>query len=211
MLNTHFSDNCSTAADYSPVRDIVRNRVGRQWCLFIDRDGVINRQIEGDYVRSWADFEWLPGAATAIGALLEWAPYVVVATNQQGISKGLMTAEDVDTIHEHVRAETGRNGLEINTFQVCPHLEDTHCCCRKPRPGLLLDWLARHPEVDPALSVMVGDSGSDLELAHNVAAVTGGCVGVHVGDRGPSSNIDVSFNSLQEFTTAVILAQEELR
>lgn len=211
MSNIHFSGPCSTAADYSSVRDIVRDRIGRQWCLFIDRDGVINRQIVGDYVRSWADFEWLPGAASAISTLLEWAPYVVVATNQQGISKGLMAAEEVAAIHRRIRAETRRNGLEINAFQVCPHLEDTRCCCRKPSPGLLLDWLGRHPEVDPALSMMIGDSRGDLELAQNVAAMTGGCIGVHIGEtRVPDSGIDVSFNSLHEFTLAVILAQEEL-
>lgn len=212
MSNTRSSDHCSTAADYSTVRDIVRDRTGRRWCLFIDRDGVINRQIVGDYVRSWADFEWLPGAVTAVSALLEWAPYVVIATNQQGISKGLMTADDVAEIHRHIRAETVRNSLEINGFQVCPHLESDHCSCRKPCPGLLLDWLDHHPEVDPALSVMIGDGASDLALAQNVAALTGGCVGVHIGPRqGLDSAADVSFNSLQEFTSAVISAMKELR
>ncbi|MUL47833.1 HAD family hydrolase [Mycobacterium sp. CBMA293] len=212
MSNTHFSDLRSASADYSSVRKIVHDRMGRRWCLFIDRDGVINRQIVGGYVRSWADFEWLPGSVPALSALLDWAPYVVVATNQQGIGKGLMSSDDVSEIHRHVRAETVRNGLEINDFQVCPHLESDHCYCRKPSPGLLLDWLHHHPEVDPALSVMVGDSASDLELARNLAAVTGGCVGVHIGpSEGLDEVADESFNSLQEFTSAVISAMKELR
>lgn len=180
--------------------------------MFIDRDGVINRQIVGGYVRSWGDFEWLPGAVPALSALLGWAPYVVVATNQQGIGKGLMSSDDVSEIHRRIRAQTVRNGLAINAFQVCPHLESDHCSCRKPSPGLLLDWLRHRPEVDPALSVMVGDSASDLELAHNLAAVTGGCASVHIGlleDLDDAA--DGSFNSLQEFTFAVISAMEKLR
>lgn len=211
MSNTRSSDHCSTAAD-SAVRDLVRERAGRRWCLFIDRDGVINRQIIGDYVRSWDDFEWLPGAATAVGTLLEWAPYVVIATNQQGIGKGLMTAEDVAEIHRRIRAATVRNHLEINGFQVCPHLESDRCSCRKPSPRLLLDWLDQHPDADPTLSVMVGDSTSDLLLAQNVAALTGGCTSVHIGPPGDvNSGADISFNSLQEFTYAVISAHKELR
>ncbi|TXH27885.1 MAG: HAD family hydrolase [Mycobacterium sp.] len=206
------SAHLNTAADYAAVREIVLERVGQQWCLFIDRDGVINRQKVGDYVRNWTEFEWLPGAVSAIGTLLEWAPYVVVATNQQGISKGRMTADDVAAIHRQVRAVTKRDMLEINAFQVCPHLHSDHCPCRKPNPGLLLDWLGHHPSVDPALSVMVGDSQSDLELAQNVAAITGGCASVYIGPPGvPDRIVDVSFNSLQEFTFAVISAQGELR
>ncbi len=206
------SDHCSTAADYSTVRDIVRGRAGRRWCLFIDRDGVINRQIIGDYVRSWDDFEWLPGAATAVSALLEWAPYVVVATNQQGIGKGLMTTDDVAEIHRHIRAATARKTLEITDFQVCPHLESDCCSCRKPSPGLLLDWLDQHPDVDPTLSVMIGDGAGDLLLAQNVAALTGACTSVHIGPPGDlNSAADISFNSLREFTYAVISALKELR
>ncbi len=213
MWNTRSSDHFSTVAEYSIVRDIVRARTGRQWCLFIDRDGVINRQVVGDYVRSWADFEWLPGAATAVGELLQWAPYVVIATNQQGISKGLMSVDDVADIHRHIQMATSRNSLEINAFQVCPHLESDHCPCRKPQPGLLLEWLDHHPDVDPALSVMVGDGASDIALARNVATLTGGCIGVHIGPPADSvvGAAAISFNSLREFTSAVISVAEELR
>ena len=105
------------------LREIVAERAGREWCLFLDRDGVINRQIVGDYVRNWQEFEWLPQAPLALGKLREWAPHLVVVTNQQGIGKGLMSADDVAAIHQHVQAELASDDLVIDAFQVCPHLE----------------------------------------------------------------------------------------
>ena len=182
---------------------MVARRAGREWCLFLDRDGVINRQVVGDYVRSWQHFEFLPGAPLALKGLREWAPHLVVVTNQQGIGKGLMGADDVVDIHERLQAELAAGGVAIDAFEVCPHLEAAGCTCRKPRPGLVLDWLAQHPSSDPLLSVVVGDDLRDIELAHNVAAAVGGCASIHIGGAGLSGVGDASFDSLWDFAVEV--------
>jgi histidinol-phosphate phosphatase family protein len=212
MSNTPSSRLSSRdSGHYAAVRKLVVERVGREWCLFLDRDGVINRKIDGDYVRTWRDFEWLPRAELALKRLREYAPHLVVVTNQQGIGKGLMSTDDVAAIHHHLQAELVADGVQMDAFQVCPHLESTGCACRKPRPGLVLDWLGQHPDTEPSLSIMVGDSQSDLELAHNVAAASGGCASIHIGGRtrrGPVA--DASFDSLWDFAVAVARAREEL-
>jgi histidinol-phosphate phosphatase family protein len=198
------------SAHHLAVREIVAERVGHEWCLFLDRDGVINRQVLGDYVRSWRHFEWLPGAPLALKKLRAWAPYLVVVTNQQGIGKGLMSADDVAAIHQHLQAELAQDGVTIDAFQVCPHLESAGCPCRKPRPGLVLDWLGQHPDCDPSLSIVAGDSQSDLELADNVAAAVGGCASIAIGGRaslGVAAN--ASFRSLWDFAVAVGHARGE--
>lgn len=209
MSNTRSSGPSSRdAARYAAVRRLVVERTGREWCLFLDRDGVVNRQIVGDYVRRWQDFEWLPGAPLALKWLREWAPHMVVVTNQQGIGKGLMTAHDVAGIHHRLQSELAANGGLIDAFQVCPHLESAGCACRKPRPGLVLDWLAQQPDSEPSLSVMVGDSQSDLELAHSVATACGGCASVHIGGRTNwGAAADASFGSVWDFAVAVRRAQ----
>ncbi len=210
MSNTRSSLPTARSAQYSVVRDIVAEREGREWCLFLDRDGVLNRQIVGDYVRSWQDFEWLPGVRSALKQLREWAPHLVVVTNQQGVGKGLMGSDDLAAIHEHLQADLVEEGVVIDAFQVCPHLEAADCDCRKPRPRLVLDWLANHPGCEPSLSIMVGDSRSDLELAHNVAAVAGGCASVQVGEHANAGGIaDASFDSLWDFAVAVGQARGE--
>ncbi len=210
MSNTHSSHLRRRDA---AVRKLVVERVGREWCLFLDRDGVLNRQIVGDYVRTWGDFEWLPRASLALKMLAEWAPHVVVVTNQQGIGKGLMSAEDVAAIHQRLRAELAADGVLIDAFQVCPHLTSAECGCRKPRAGLVLDWLRQHPDSEPCLSIMVGDSQSDLELAHNVAEASGGCAGIQIGSgTGRGAVVDASFDSLWDFAVAVgrAIGEEDL-
>ena len=194
------------------VRALVEERAGREWCLFLDRDGVINRRIVGDYVRNWQQFEWLPGAQSAVQILSRWAPHVVVVTNQQGIGKGLMTDHDVAVIHRRMQDAVDSGGRAFDAVQVCPHLAAQDCACRKPRPGLVLDWLADNPECEPHLSIVVGDSVSDLELANNVAATVGGCVAVHVTDGTEPHQADIDSASLWDFAVEVAAARrEELR
>ena len=205
MSNTHSSRRGnSRSSNYPTIRKLIVERVGHEWSLFLDRDGVMNRQIVGDYVRRQRDFEWLPQAASALKTLGEWAPHLVVVTNQQGIGKGLMSADDVATIHHHLRAELAADGVSIDAFQVCPHLESAGCACRKPRPGLVLDWLGEHPATESTLSIIVGDSQSDLELAHNVAIAVGGCASIHIGGCAQGGvTADASFDSLWDFAVAV--------
>jgi histidinol-phosphate phosphatase family protein len=171
MLSTPSSAVTATAGDSrgsAVARALVEERAGRQWCLFLDRDGVINRRIDCDYVRNWRQFEWLPGALEALTILNRWAPYIVVVTNQQGIGKGLMTDHDVELIHRRMQDEAADSGREFDGIQLCPHLASADCECRKPRPGLVLDWLHRNPSCDPRLCVVVGDSLSDLQLGRLV-------------------------------------------
>ncbi|MCB9409850.1 MAG: HAD family hydrolase [Mycolicibacterium sp.] len=211
MSNTHSSHlSSSDTARCAAVRKLVMERAGRQWCLFVDRDGVINRRIAGDYVRRWSDFEWLRRAPLALERLREWAPQLVVVTNQQGIGKGLVTRKDLEDIHQKLQLELAEYGVKIDAIQVCPHLQSLGCACRKPKPGLILDWLKRCPNIDQSLSVMVGDSQSDIELAHQVAAETGGCASIRIGrctSRGAAA--DASFQSLWEFAAAVECARDD--
>ena len=200
MLSSRTARNSSRDAT---VRSVVSERAGREWCLFIDRDGVINRRVVGDYVRNWEQFEWLPRSRLALKMLRGWAPNLVVVTNQQGIGKGLMSADDVDDIHQHIVDELSVEAVKIDAFQVCPHLESDGCACRKPRPGLVLSWLDAHADSEPSLSIMIGDSLSDLELATNVAAATGGCGSIQIGDTPCAGMAHGSFGSLWEFAVAV--------
>jgi histidinol-phosphate phosphatase family protein len=181
------------------VKGFVDEREGRDWCLFLDRDGVINRRVVGDYVREWRQFEWLPGALAALKVLRRWAPHVVVVTNQQGIGKGLMTERDVAAIHQRIQ-----DAVPLDAFQVCPHLESAACDCRKPRPGLVRQWLNDNPECDSSLSIVVGDSASDLELARNVAATA-----VHVTGGADGGDAHLCLSSLWEFAAAVSAARGE--
>ena len=179
------------------------------WCLFLDRDGVINQRKAGGYVRSWAEFEFLPGSLSALAILSSRAPRVVVVTNQQGIGKGLVSRAEVERIHHRMIEYAARAGAKIDAVLVCPHLELEACECRKPNPGLAYRWLRAHPEVDGAHSVMVGDSTSDILMARALAQSTGGCQAIAIGDSVPNGIADARFGSLIEFATAMSTLDEE--
>ena len=65
------------------------SKIDNSWTLFLDRDGVINRKLEGDYVKTIKEFEFLPNSLEAIVAFSNYFHKIIVVTNQQGISKKL--------------------------------------------------------------------------------------------------------------------------
>jgi D-glycero-D-manno-heptose 1,7-bisphosphate phosphatase len=183
------------------VKDMVAQRQQKRWVLFVDRDGVVNRQLKGSYVRSWAEFQWVPGSLEALVALATWAPHIVLVSNQQGVGKGLMSAAHLDDIHARMLDAISTAGGRLDAIRTCPHLESDICACRKPKPGLAVDWLDQNPLVESALSIMIGDSDSDMQMAKNLASITGGCEAVRIGPRG---FLPWTFTSLAEFAAAVI-------
>lgn len=170
------------------------------WCLFLDRDGVINRRVEDDYVRTWKQFVFNEGALEAISSLSRVAPKVVIVTNQQGVGKDLMTQSDLDEIHEQMIREIAIAGGRIDAVLTCTHLAAELCACRKPAPGLALEWLSKNPQIDGARSVMVGDSNSDIEMGIRLATALGGCTTISIGSDVTVKS-DFSFPSLKSMST----------
>jgi D-glycero-D-manno-heptose 1,7-bisphosphate phosphatase len=137
-------------------------------CVFLDRDGVINRKPpEGSYIARWSDFHILPGAETAVAALHRAGLRVIVVSNQRGIALGRYTAADVNHLHDALQQHLQPYGAHIDAFYFCPHDKD-ECDCRKPRPGLFLQAFRDFPGVAPQNSLLIGDSLSDIEAARNL-------------------------------------------
>ena len=136
---------------------------GRGLAVFLDRDGVINAD-RPDFVKSWREFEFLPGALDALALLAETPYRVVVLTNQSGVGRGLLTEATLRDMHHRmldcVRASAGR----IDAIYYCPHVPDDRCTCRKPAPGMFLRASA-DLNIDLTCSWMVGDRLSDVEAA----------------------------------------------
>lgn len=135
--------------------------------LFLDRDGVINRRIPGDYVKLPSEFEFLEGVPEAIKIFNLYFDYVVVVTNQQGIGKGLFTREQLDFVHLNMKLELARRGALLHKVYYCPELESNPNNCRKPR-SMMAEWAKTDfPKIDFLNSVMMGDSATDIQFAEN--------------------------------------------
>ena len=128
--------------------------------IFLDRDGVINEN-RPDYVKSWAEFHFLPGVPEAIAQLTHAGHRLIICTNQAGIARGAMSVESVEDIHQQMLAELTRHGGSIEHIYYCPHAKGEQCGCRKPRPGLLLR--ARDERgIDLQDALFIGDSITDI-------------------------------------------------
>lgn len=131
--------------------------------VLLDRDGVINRD-RSDYVKRWDEFEFLPGALTGLRLLAEAGVGVAVVSNQSAVGRGLMSAAELDLIHQRMLDAVRREGGRIDAILACPHAPTDGCGCRKPRPGLLSEAL-RRLDVDHTSAVIVGDNLTDLQAA----------------------------------------------
>lgn len=130
--------------------------------VFLDRDGVINAKLpEGRYVSHESEFRLLPGVIPALRTIERLGYLRVVITNQRGIGRGLMTEEQLNTVHEFMNQQLTSGGVKLDAIYYCPHDEGENCTCRKPQPGMILN-VGRDLEIDLHLSYMVGDSPADI-------------------------------------------------
>jgi len=128
--------------------------------VFIDRDGVICRNRD-DHVKSWEEFEFLPGVLGTLVRLAQSDLCIVVVTNQAIVNRHLVSGATVTEIHERMVEMIRAAGGRIDRVMCCPHRPDEGCGCRKPKPGLLLD-AARELGINLAQSYLVGDAKSDM-------------------------------------------------
>ena len=147
--------------DYFRAQEEFKTIFPKDQFLFLDRDGILNKHLLGDYVRNWSMWEWLPGVLEAMPILAQRYQRIFIVTNQQGVGKGLMTEDDLNDVHRHMLADIETAGGRIDRVYVCTDLESTHSPNRKPEIGMALQAQHDFPEVDFYRSVMVGDSKSD--------------------------------------------------
>ena len=159
-FNTYFID-IGVPEDYYRAQEEFKSIFPQDEFLFLDRDGILNKHLLGDYVRNWSMWEWLPGVLDAMPLLAKRFRRIFIVTNQQGVGKGLMTQADLDDVHRHMLSDIEAAGGRIDRVYVCTDLESTHSPNRKPEIGMALQAQRDFPEVDFHRSVMVGDSKSD--------------------------------------------------
>lgn len=129
--------------------------------LFLDRDGVINREL-GRHVCSADEFEFLPGIFELASKAQQLGYLVIVITNQSGIAKGLYTRSALQEIHDKMRKGFSKRSVSLTDVYYCAHHPDfSQCFCRKPKSLLFERAIAKH-SVNPKISLMLGDKPRDL-------------------------------------------------
>jgi len=133
--------------------------------VILDRDGVLNRELPAfEYVRTPADFRWLPGALEGLALLSCAGLRLSVVTNQSAIGRGFLSLAQVLEVHAYMRSEAAAHGVALDAVLLCPHAPAAQCHCRKPAPGLIHAALAQ-VGATARDSILLGDDQRDLEAA----------------------------------------------
>ncbi len=134
--------------------------------VFLDRDGVINREV--DVLRSIKQLRLLPNAARAIKKINNLGFLAVIVTNQPVIARGWLTEKEVEEIHAVLGKRLKIGGAKIDAIYSCPHHPNANlkkyrmeCSCRKPNTGLIKK-AAKELNINLKKSFMVGDRTADI-------------------------------------------------
>ncbi|RYG21560.1 MAG: HAD family hydrolase [Chitinophagaceae bacterium] len=144
----------------------------KQKAIFLDRDGVLNHEIN-DYICRIEDFTVLTYQIAPLKRFYDEGYLLIVITNQGGIAQQRYTETILGEMHDVLYKAFEAEGAKITHAYYCPHHPTVSgsCECRKPLPGMLLEAIATY-NIDPAVSIMIGDKPRDVEAA-NAAGVRG--------------------------------------
>ena len=134
--------------------------------LFLDRDGVINRWLPGDYVHTWDQFVFLPGILESLRKWTKRFKRIILVSNQRGVGKGKMSMDELNAVFARMLSEISAAGGRIDAVYTCTELDKDHPM-RKPQTGMFLAACRDFPDIAPERSLMLGDSEYDRAFAAN--------------------------------------------
>ncbi|HPQ08834.1 MAG TPA: HAD-IIIA family hydrolase [Bacteroidia bacterium] len=198
LVNNYFID-IGIPADYTKAQkdfsSLSHLNITNEWTLFLDRDGVINKKLDNDYVKKIDEFEFIDNAIEALKILRKKFGRIIIVTNQQGIGKGLMSDNDLQIVHDYMQKKLSDENIIIDKIYYAPDLESIKSIKRKPNIGMALEAKKDFPEIEFNKSIMIGDSLSDLQFAHNA-----GMYAVYLSPNPkPHFPYDFAFNDLYDF------------
>jgi D-glycero-D-manno-heptose 1,7-bisphosphate phosphatase len=171
--------------------------IDQHWTLFLDRDGVINREKKDSYVFHYDEFIFYEHVKDALRIFAARFGRIVIVTNQRGVGKGLMSTEDLQIIHDKMVAEVVLAGGRIDRIYYADSLRDDHPH-RKPNPGMALAAQTDFPEIDFRRALMVGNNLSDMEFGRNAGMYTAFLRTTQPEQPFPHPAIDLEFSSLYD-------------
>ena len=172
--------------------------IDKGWTLFLDRDGVINYEKKGDYIRNWQEFRFYEDAKEAIRILSQRFGKIIIVSNQRGVGKQLMTEHDLSGIHKNMQEEIEASGARIDAIYFCT-ATDAKDPRRKPNPGMAFQAKNDFPDIDPGRSIIAGNKPSDMLFGKNAGMYSVYIASTHPQTPFPHPDIDLRFDSLIDF------------
>lgn len=138
----------------------------RNWAVFLDRDGTINKEVH--LLHKLEDFKLIPRAAEAIKKLNRLNIPVIVYHNASAVARGLCGEERVQAIHRLMITELKKQRTYVDAIFYCPHHQTafdlnyiSDCSWRKPESGMIKQ-AAKMFQLDLKKSYVIGDNARDI-------------------------------------------------
>lgn len=131
--------------------------------VFLDRDGVISVFTPNDWIKTWEEFKFIPGAIEGLKALHDNNYRIVIISNQAGINKRVFTRKSLDLLTEKMLEVLKKQNIEISEIYYCPHTAEENCECRKPKPGSFFRAQKELGYIDLKNTFYVGDTEIDVQ------------------------------------------------
>ncbi len=134
--------------------------------IFLDRDGTLNE--DPGYLGDPEKVKLYPDVGESLAHLKNNMGFnLIVVSNQSGVSRGLITKEQVDLVNNKINDILSEFEVSIDKFYYCtfhPDFSDTEeSNCRKPSPEMLLK-ASKEFNIDLSKSYIIGDSTVDIEV-----------------------------------------------
>jgi D-glycero-D-manno-heptose 1,7-bisphosphate phosphatase len=138
--------------------------------VFLDRDGVINANVERDgrpvAPTTLEEFRLLPGVENAVQRLKDAGFLIIVVTNQPDVATGRTPRAAVEAMHDIIRRRLGPDDI-----RTCFHTDADGCACRKPKPGMIIEAAAERG-IDLQQSFVIGDRWRDVAAGRAAGCLT---------------------------------------
>jgi len=137
--------------------------------LFIDRDGVLIKEVPPSYqVDSWEKLEFYPEVFKYMGKIADEFDYVLVMiSNQDGLGTPSFPSESFWPVHQHIIKSLENEGVSFHAVHIDKSFPEEHSPNRKPGTGMLTEYL-NTPAYDIPNSFVIGDRITDVALAKNL-------------------------------------------
>jgi len=202
--SSEYVKDAGTVERFYAVEQALREKIpercnlqNKQKCIFLDRDGTLNRFC--GLVVTPEKLELENRVSEAIRKINASEYLAIVVTNQPVVARGMCTMEQVRRIHRKLETLLGREGAYLDDIIFCPHHPDrgfpeenriykVECCCRKPKTGMI-EKMAEQHNIDLQQSYMIGDTTTDIMTGMNAGLRT---ILVETGEKGLDKKYNIT-------------------